>query len=332
MSNKHSHANDGPLRGLRVVDCSRGTAGTRAGGILADYGADVIWVEPPGGDPYRELLAVEYSVFNRGKRSITLDLRQVDDRDQLLRLVRRSDVFLQSWRPAVASQLRLNYQAIHAECPNTVYCGISGFGLDGPNRDLPGYESLVHAVVGTMSEQVGHREGPIFPGVPFASVGAACLAVIGTLAALYRRHLDGSGRQVLTSLLDGALAYLNMEWGDTTADGQPHSPGSVRLVASSFECSDSEYIGVHSGAVGAFGRLMKVLGIDDRVSSRDDGLDMGVPLTAIEQQVLTNEVFRVFFNNPARTGSTNFLRQTSVQYPICDPERCSTSRRSSSIR
>src|SRR5205085_11711310 len=95
----------GPLNGIRVVDCSRGTAGPRATGILADYGADVIWVEPPGGDPCREELAVPYSVFNRGKRSIVLDLGQEADRETLFELLGTADVFVQSWQPGVAERL-----------------------------------------------------------------------------------------------------------------------------------------------------------------------------------------------------------------------------------
>src|SRR5437899_7075513 len=95
----------GPLNGIRVVDCSRGTAGPRATGILADYGADVIWVEPPGGDPWRNELAVPYSVFNRGKRSVVLDLRQEADRETLFELLATADVSVQSWRPGLAERL-----------------------------------------------------------------------------------------------------------------------------------------------------------------------------------------------------------------------------------
>ena len=167
--NDHATGRSGPLAGLRVIDCSWGTAGPRATGMLADYGADVIWVEPPGGDPYRAELAVAYSVFNRGKRSIVLDLRTDTDRDVLLQLIGSADVFVQSWRPGVAERLGLGYDTIRRLSPSVVYCSISGFGADGPLRALPGYEPVVHAVVGTMGEQVGHRDGPIFEGLPFAS-------------------------------------------------------------------------------------------------------------------------------------------------------------------
>ena len=196
-------------------------------------------------------------------------------------------MFVESWRPGVAERLGLDYDTLHAVDPGLVYCSISGFGPDGPYRDLVGYESFVHAVVGTMAQQAGHREGPIFQGLPFASTGAAHLALIGTLAALYRRLDDGVGRHVETSLLDGALAFLSMMWGESDAsvaaqagmDLSMTRGSGTRLITRSFVCSDGEYIGIHTGAVGAFGRLMQVLGLDDRIPPSETGIDMGVPLT-----------------------------------------------------
>src|SRR5438876_8521459 len=107
----------GPLAGLRVLDCCRGTTGARATGIFADCGADVIWVEPPGGDPYRDLLAVPYSVFNRNKRSVILDLHSAGDREAFQQLLSSADVFVQSWRPGVAERLGLDYASVHATLP-----------------------------------------------------------------------------------------------------------------------------------------------------------------------------------------------------------------------
>src|SRR3954467_7309687 len=253
---------NGPLDGLRVVDCSRGTAGPRATGLLADYGADVIWVEPPGGDPLRAELPAAASVFNRGKRSTVLDLRDRGDLDRLLEIADHADVLVESWQPGGAEALGVGFDALHARNPALVYCSITGFGPDGPLRDVPAHEALVHALVGTMSEQPGFREGPIFEGLPFASIGAAYLALIGTLAALHRRDDDGWGRHVETSLLDGALAYFSMPWGES--DATPPGPtlkaqGTTRIITRTFLCADDRYVGVHTGAVGAFGRLMCVL-------------------------------------------------------------------------
>ena len=151
-----------------------------------------------------------------------------------------------------------------------------------------------------MAEQAGHREGPIFEGLPQAALGAAYLAFIGTLAALYRRSFDGIGRHVETSLLDGALAYHSMLWSESDASVAAlaaqgvaqSSTAGTRLVTRSFVCSDGLYIGIHTGAVGAFGRLMKVLELDDRIPASASGLDMGVPLTAEQMALLETELHR----------------------------------------
>src|SRR5438132_5314248 len=103
----------GPLEGLTIVDCSGGTAGPRVTGMLADYGADVVWVEPPGGDPYREGLAVPYSVFNRGKRSIELDLRDDAERQTFFDLLETADAFVESWQPGAAERLGVGFEEVH---------------------------------------------------------------------------------------------------------------------------------------------------------------------------------------------------------------------------
>src|SRR5262249_59984049 len=119
----------GPLGGFRVVDCSWVSAGPRATGMLADAGADVIWVEPPGGDPWRRALPAAASVFNRGKRSRVLDLGTTDGRDALLELVATADVFVESWRPGVADRLGIGFPALHERNPALVYCSISSSGV-----------------------------------------------------------------------------------------------------------------------------------------------------------------------------------------------------------
>ena len=297
----------GPLVGLRVVDCSHGTAGPRLTGMLADYGADVIWVEAPGGDPLRRRMPAAAAVFNRGKRSITLDLQNASHGEQLLRLVARADVFVESWRPGVAGRLGLDFATLSEVNARLVYCSISGFGQQGAHADTPGYEALVHAVAGTMAEQAGLREGPIYPGLPFAAIGAAYLGAIGVLAALYRRTSDTRSRYVETSLFDGALAYRSGSLGESdqsvaamTASGMERAPTTegTRIVTRSFACADGEYVGIHTAAVGAFGRLMGVLGLEDRIPPSASGLDLGVPLEPDQVGILADEIPRLIAARP----------------------------------
>ncbi|MEU7813898.1 CoA transferase [Pseudonocardia sp. NPDC049154] len=249
----------GPLEGLRVVDWTTGTAGPRAAGMLADHGADVVRIEPPAGDRYAGPLAAEYSVFNRNKRVLRLDLAAETARVE--ELLAGADVLVTSWSAGVAARFGLDPEAVRGRCPRLVTTTISGFGPGPRYADLVGHESIVHAVVGTMGEQHGFRGGPIYEGLPFAGIGAAYLAVIGTLAALHRRAEDGVGRAVETSLLDGALVYLSMLWAvDDISEGWVGG-GVRRMINEPFRCADGEYLGVHTGAVGGFGRLMETLGL-----------------------------------------------------------------------
>jgi crotonobetainyl-CoA:carnitine CoA-transferase CaiB-like acyl-CoA transferase len=286
----------GPLDGITVVDCTRGLAGPRATGLLADYGADVWWVEPPGGDPFRDVLKTEYAVFNRGKRSVELDLKSEAGRERLFDLLSTADLFVTSWRPGVAVRLGVDWSRVNPVFPRLVHTSITGFGEDGTLADIPGHEAVVQSYVGVTAEQVGLRPPPIYEGLPFASIGAAYLALIGSLAALYRRVDDGRGRLVQTSLVDGALSYLGMVWGDAddVNAAPPIVPGSIRLISRSFRCADDEYIGVHTGAVGAFGRLIRELGLAGRIGVAEDGSDMRVPLSEQERVIVLDEIPTIF--------------------------------------
>jgi crotonobetainyl-CoA:carnitine CoA-transferase CaiB-like acyl-CoA transferase len=283
-----------PLSGLRIVDCSSGLAGPRTTGMLADYGADVVWIEPPAGDRYRDRLATAYSTFNRHKYRRRVDLRTPEGRATLSELLTDADVFVASWRPGVAENLGVDAATLHRSYPSLIHCSISGFGPDDRRRDIPGYESIVQAVIGSMGEQVGHRDGPIYPGLPFASIGAAHLAAIGILGAALKRLDDGLGRCVETSLFDGALAYLSIRWGDAQSGKSAHVPGTARLVATSYLCADGGYLGVHTGAVNAFGRLMRLLGVEEHFPPIPEGTDMGVALTPEQHRILNENLPAIF--------------------------------------
>ncbi|MEU7816604.1 CoA transferase [Pseudonocardia sp. NPDC049154] len=287
----------GPLDGLRVVDWTTGTAGPRAAGLLADYGADVIRIEPPTGDRYAEALAVEYSVFNRGKRIVRLDLREEAGRATVESLLDGADVFVTSWSAGVPERFGLGSAQIVGRHPRLVACTISGFGPDDRYAGVAGHESLVHALVGTMGEQVGVREGPIYEGLPFAGIGAAYLAVVGTLGALHRRDEDGLGRTVETSLFDGALSYLSMLWAVDEVSKGWQGAGTRRLLSQALECGDGEYLGVHTGAVGAFGRLMEVLGLSEHFPPVPPP-EPAHPLSPEQARILAEDVPAIFKTRP----------------------------------
>lgn len=196
-----------PLRGIRVVDLSSGPVGGAATVVLADFGADVIKLEPPAGDRFRTQAAAP--LWLRGKRSAVLDLTLRDGRASLRRLARGADVVVVSGPPGRAAQLGADFESLSAENPGLVHCAISGWGPRGPYADYPGYEGLVAAKSGRMGAFTGQRAraGPAFAAVRVASHAASQGAVHGILAALLARERTGRGQRVETSLLQGMLPF-----------------------------------------------------------------------------------------------------------------------------
>jgi crotonobetainyl-CoA:carnitine CoA-transferase CaiB-like acyl-CoA transferase len=195
------------LEGLRVVDLTAGPAGGLATMILADFGAEVLLIERPGGDPFQHLPAA--SLWRRGKRTLNLDLASAADLTRLHTLLAAADVLVCNWRPAALRRRGLDYAPLHARHPQLVVCHIGGFGDRGPLADVPGYEHVVAARSGRMRLFSGtaDREGPVFSALQVGVHACAQSAVAGILAALLARARDGHGRQVRTSVLQGLLAY-----------------------------------------------------------------------------------------------------------------------------
>lgn len=200
-----------PCDGVRVLDFSWGLAGNLATMVLADYGAEVIKVEPPCGDPWRNHPA--WGFWNRGKRSVVVNLKE-DGRARLEPLLRGADVVVVSFRPGVAERLGIGYEAVQALNPRVIYCSITGFGPRGPFAHLKGYEGVVDAKTGRMQEfsAIALREGPGYPAVPSASIGAMHGALQGILLGLHVRRRTGRGCRVETSLLQGNTAYDMVRW------------------------------------------------------------------------------------------------------------------------
>ncbi|PKB72624.1 MAG: hypothetical protein BZY75_05955 [SAR202 cluster bacterium Io17-Chloro-G7] len=195
----------GPLAGLQVLDLTRGMPGALATMLLSDYGADVIKVEHPAGNPLEQDPA--YRVWNRSKRSVAVDLKQLSGLAAFQDLARQADVILESFRPGVAERLGVGYAQVSGVNPQVVYCSITAYGPTGPWAQRHGYESLVAAASGIMTEQVGVSEGrPMFCSIPLVSLGTSTLALQGILAVLHVRNVSGVGQRVETSMYQGSVA------------------------------------------------------------------------------------------------------------------------------
>jgi crotonobetainyl-CoA:carnitine CoA-transferase CaiB-like acyl-CoA transferase len=195
-----------------VLDFSSGWAGSIATMILSDFGAEVIKVEPPEGDPYRAF--PQALLWNRGKKSVTLDLNTSEGRGSVRRLILQADVVVESFRPGEADALGIGYKGVSAQRPDLVYCSITGFGPEGPYAHYKPYEGVVAAKVGRFSVFTGQskRPGPHFAAVQVGSHGTAMAAVRGIIGALIVRDKTGLGQRVETSLMQGITPFDVNNW------------------------------------------------------------------------------------------------------------------------
>jgi crotonobetainyl-CoA:carnitine CoA-transferase CaiB-like acyl-CoA transferase len=204
-----------PLAGLRVFDLTRFLAGPYCTMLLADYGADVVKFESPEGREFRAPGASRDSYFflsaNRGKRSATLDLRRPEARALLLRVLPHFDVLVENYRPDVMERFGLSAEALTERFPRLVYCGISGFGADGPYRDRPGFDQIAQGMSGFMSLTGTEETGPTRAGIAIGDLLAGLFAAHGIQLALIERARTGRGQIVHTSLLESMIAV--MSWG-----------------------------------------------------------------------------------------------------------------------
>jgi crotonobetainyl-CoA:carnitine CoA-transferase CaiB-like acyl-CoA transferase len=200
------------LDGLRVVDLSNTLSGTQASQLFADFGAEVVHVEPPGGSLLRAQPA--YPFWARGKMSIELDLHDASDRDVAYELCRDADVLIETFRPGVADRFGLGYATLNEDNPALVYGSITAFGRGHALSHLKGYEGVVMAKLGgytTLSNLIA-RPGPAFGTVEYCSASAAHTLAQGILAALYEREDSSLGQWVETTLIQGLAAHDTWNW------------------------------------------------------------------------------------------------------------------------
>lgn len=208
----------GPLAGIKVVDLTTVVAGPYATQTLGDMGADVLKVEPPGGDIMRAPgparspgMGALFLNCNRNKRSTTLDLRAPDDRSSLLELIAETDVFIHNMRMDAARRAGLDPDALLARNPRLIYCAIVGFGQDGPYRDRPAYDDIIQAVSGwaRLREQAGAE--PAYAPTIVADKTTALFAVSAINAALYHRSVSGQGQAIEIPMFEAMVSFLAVE-------------------------------------------------------------------------------------------------------------------------
>jgi crotonobetainyl-CoA:carnitine CoA-transferase CaiB-like acyl-CoA transferase len=215
-----------PLADIRVLDLTSARSGPTCVRQLADWGADVVRIEPAErraadlGDRHGS----DFQNLHRNKRSAVLDLKAEADHTAFLDLARHADVVVENMRPGAKRRLRIAYEDLSALNPRLVYGSISGFGQDGPGADRGGVDQIAQGVGGLMSVTGDTNTGPIRAGVPVTDLTAGLYLAIGILVALHERERTGRGRWVRTSLLEAAVALLDFQATRWTMDGEVPVP------------------------------------------------------------------------------------------------------------
>lgn len=243
-----------PLQGVKVLDLSQMIAGPSAAVMLADYGAEVIKIEPPAGDGCRLLCsgpalslpeAPVFTAYNRNKRSTRLDLRSEQDRLVAWSLIEQADVLIASSVPGAMDRLGLGQEQVLARCPGLVYAAISGFGEEGPGRARRGLDLIVQAESGIMAA-TGLPDAPVKVGFTVVDAAAGHALTHGILAALYRRERTGKGGYIRTSLYEVALHLQTAPLVEFLATGiqEPRSGSTAPLSspAGLMRCRDGAMV------------------------------------------------------------------------------------------
>tara|TARA_R110000823_G_scaffold262224_1_gene382846 strand:- start:23499 stop:24656 length:1158 start_codon:yes stop_codon:yes gene_type:complete len=268
----------GPLTSLKVLDFSTLLPGPYATLLLADMGADVLRVEAPDRvdlirvmPPHDAGVSTAHGFLNRGKKSLTLNLKEEGSADKVLELVKDFDIVIEQFRPGVMDRLGIGYEALKAVNPSLIYCSITGYGQTGPYKDRAGHDINYLSLAGVSSHCGRADSGPPPMGIQIADVaGGSHHAVMGILAAVIHRQQTGEGQFVDVSMTDAAFALNGMSGAACLAGGQEQKPESSLLNGGSFydyyQTSDGRWLSVGSLEPQFSARLCDTLGIPDMKS------------------------------------------------------------------
>lgn len=298
------------ISGLKVVDLSRVLGGPYCTQILADHGADVIKIEPPGGDetrywgpPFADGIASYFIGVNRNKRSLSLNLKSEAGREVLLKLIADADILIENFKPGTMEQWGLGYHdRLAAEFPQLVYCRISGYGSDGPLGGFPGYDAVLVAMSGLMSANGDKSTGPMRLGVPVVDLSCGLYSAIGILMAVIERQRSGLGQFLDMTLFDSAYAVMHPHAANYFLSGRdPERTGNAHPNICPYDkfATKSVEIFLAIGNDRAFRILCKRLGNetladDPRFGTNADRVTNRAALTEILQDRLAEEEGEAF--------------------------------------
>ncbi|WP_054704060.1 CoA transferase [Bacillus sp. JCM 19041] len=287
----------GALGDLVVLDFSRVLAGPYCTMLLADMGAEVIKIEKPdyGDDsrffgPFQEGESAYFAMLNRGKKSVTLDLKSTESIQMIQQFVKEADVVVENFRPGVMERLGLGYESLSAINPKIVYASISGFGQYGPYRERPAYDLVAQAMGGMMSMTGFPGHAPTRAGSSLGDMGAALYTAYGIMVALHDRERTGLGQYVDVAMTDSMIALLESNMMRFTSEKTiPEPSGAKHPISAPFDCfkTNDHYLVIAVANDALFAKLCSCM---DRVSLCEDSRYRSDVLRASNEASLKKEI------------------------------------------
>jgi crotonobetainyl-CoA:carnitine CoA-transferase CaiB-like acyl-CoA transferase len=295
---------------------SRLVAGNMLSLQLGDFGADVVKIEPPEGDPLREWRddgkSLHWKTYARNKRSIVLNLRRAEAKDALLRLAAKADVLIENYRPGTLEEMGLAPDILHRANPALIIVRVSGFGQTGPYAPLPGFGTLVEAMSGFASRTGFPDREPVLPPLALADMIAGVYGAFATVTALRARDTTGKGQVIDLSLLESVFSVLGPEAGIYAVTGKvKERSGSASNTSSPrnvYRCSDGHYIAVSASIQAMAKRLFETIGKpamieDPRFRSNTD---------RVRNRTLVDQEVGAWFATKTRDEALRIMREASV--------------------
>ena len=308
-----------PLENIKVMDLSRYLPGSYCTMTLGDMGADVLKIEQPGGPPDIDLFPVNrvhtaeesaaYDSLGRNKRSIALNLKSSEAKEIFYKLAEKTDVILESYRPGVTTRLGIDYDTIRKLNPEVIYCSITGYGQDGPYRNLPGHDINFIALSGVLGVLNEGGFPPVVPGIKIADIGGGGLqATVGILLALLARDRTGNGQYIDISMTDGIASWLAIPSAIYFESASVPEQGLVSLDGKRpgynvYKTGDGKYISLGLREPKLFEKFCRAIGREELISYQNEPGEKREEMIAQLQQI---------FSTRTRDEWFKFLEQVDV--------------------
>ena len=308
------------LEGVKVVDLSLFLPGPHLTQMMQDHGAEVIRVEPPGGEPARKFGKIKnghtpwFRNTHRGKKSICLNLKKPEALDVILRLCETADVFVESFRPGVIGRLGLDYATLNKINPKIVYCSLTAFGQYGRYKNRPAHDLSVEALSGLVSVNLGQDRKPALPGVPAADMAASLMGFGAVMMALYRCEKTGKGDYIDISMQDALMGWTQNVIGPVFAEDKAHDVKNERGWGGRgfyniYKTSDGRFLTLSGNEPKFVENLLNAL-------QRPDLIELALSKPGVHQKPLINFLSNTFKEKTLREWNNWFLVKDVCYGPV----------------